>query len=369
MGVDVVVVGAGPAGWAVAYHCAAVGLRTAIVDPDPFAPWPATYGLWRDQCDALPPGSTVTDATAVWAAGRRLDRGYCLLHNESALAGYALGGVTAIVGRVRAADHGPHGATVTFADGTRLACAVVIDASGARRVLTGGPPTGRRAEQTAFGVVVAAGSAGVAPGEAVFMDRWITDGGLATFLYAVPLPGDRVLLEETSLAARPGVTQDVLRGRLLSRGVDLSGETEWVRFPLDIAPPWRRATVAFGAAAGMIHPATGYSLGDALTVAPQVARAIADAEDPAKARAAARVAVWSPAARAVHALRVRGLRTLLALPADRVPAFFDTFFALPDDLQRAYLTGREDIVGTTAAMFALFRAAPWRIRRTMSVLR
>lgn len=370
---DVVVVGAGPAGWAVAYQCAGLGLRTALLDPDPYAPWPATYGLWADQCAALPPTAEVTKATAVRAAGRRLDRGYCVLHNESVLAGFAQSDVTVFACRVRAAEHGPRGSTIVLDDGRRLACAVVVDASGARRVLSGGPTRAPRTEQTAFGVVVPATAASrfVAPGEAVFMDDWITDGGIATFLYAVPLPGDRVLLEETSLAARPGVARDVLAARLRSRGITLTRQTEWVRFPLDITPPWRGDAVPFGAAAGMVHPATGYSLGDALTVAPVVAGAIAGAlaDGPAKARAAARAAVWSPAARLVHGLRLRGLRTLTALPAERFPAFFDTFFTLPADLRDAYLTGRDDVRGTTAAMATMFRHVPWRIRTTMATLR
>ncbi|SDI75510.1 lycopene cyclase (CrtL-type) [Actinokineospora alba] len=366
-------VGAGPAGWAVAYHCAGLGLRTGLVDPDPYGPWAATYGVWDDQCAFLPPEAQVTRATAVRAAGRRLERGYRVLHNESVLAGFARSDVTVFAGRVRGAEHGPRGSTITLDDGRRIACAVTVDASGARRVLTGGSPRPPRTEQTAFGVIVSAkaASAFVAPGEAVFMDDWITANGLATFLYAVPLPGNRVLLEETSLAARPGVARDVLVSRLRSRGISLTDETEWVRFALDIAPPWGGDVVAFGAAGGMIHPATGYSLGDALAVAPQVAGAIAAAlpDGPAKARAAARAAVWSPAARVVHGLRLRGLRTLTALPAERFPAFFDTFFALPADLRDAYLTGRDDVRGTTAAMAALFRDVPWRIRRTMAILR
>ncbi|CRK56378.1 putative lycopene cyclase [Alloactinosynnema sp. L-07] len=363
--VDVVVVGAGPAGWALAHHCVGAGLDTMLVDPAPFAPWPATYGLWLDQCAALPADSYIRVRT-VHAGGRPLDRGYCVLRNDVVLAGFSRG-VTVVTGQVTAADRGPHGVTVALADGTRIACAVAVDASGARRVLSGGPLAGPRAEQTAFGVIVPAASF-VPAGEAVFMDHWATVGGLATFLYAVPLPDGRVLLEETSLAARPGVPRAVLRDRLAARGVDMTGPVEWVRFALDVPPPWRGDAVAFGAAAGMIHPATGYSLGDAFALAPRVAAAIADAPR-GKAGVAARQAVWSPRAQVVHRLRSRGLRTLLALPADRHPQFFESFFTLPSELRDAYLTGREDVRGTAAAMAAVFRAVPWGIRKTILLLR
>ncbi|MGQ0838558.1 lycopene cyclase family protein [Actinokineospora sp.] len=373
--VDVIVVGAGPAGWAVADGCARRGLHTALVDPDPHARWPATYGLWADQCAALPPGSTVLPASAVHAAGRSLARGYAVLDNDSVLSAFTRSPLATVMDRVVSAAYGPRGATVALASGARLAGAVVIDASGARRVLSGGPPRGTRAEQTAYGLMVPAASAAglVAPGEAVFM-RWCG----STFLYAVPLPGGRVLLEETSLARRPGLGLDELRSRLIARlaaaGIRADADTvERVRFALDVPVPpvWRRGAVPFGVAAGMIHPATGYSVADALLTAPRVADAIARAlpRGPLAASAAGRAAVWSPAARAVHALRRRGLRTLLALPAERVPEFFAEFFALPDDLQRAYLSGREDVRGTAAAMAALFRRAPWRVRAAMVAAR
>jgi lycopene beta-cyclase len=118
----------------------------------------------------------------------------------------------------------------------------------------------------------------------------------------------------------------------------------------------------------MVHPATGYSLGDAFAMAPRVAAAIADTPRGQAASAARRV-IWSPRARTVHRLRTRGLRTLLALPADRHPEFFSSFFTLPSDVRDAYLTGREDVPGTAAAMAAVFRTASWGIRKTILILR
>src|SRR5262249_7384736 len=95
-----------------------------------------------------------------------------------------------------------------------------IDASGPAPAL--GLPRRRppaAAEQTAAGVIVPADSARsiVGPGEALFMD-WRPIPSAAsdppTFLYAIPLPGQRVLLEETSLARRPGLSRDTLVRRL-----------------------------------------------------------------------------------------------------------------------------------------------------------
>ncbi len=141
---------------------------------------------------------------------------------------------------------------------------------------------------------------------------------------------------------------------------------ERVRFAVDVPVVGGRrpGVVAFGVAAGMMHPATGYSVGETLATAPAVAAAIAADlhRDPARA---AHAAIWSPAARTVRRLREWGLRALLALPPDRVPEFFDTFFALPPEPQRAYLSGRDDLRGTAAAMSAVFGAAPWGLRRRL----
>ena len=54
---DVLVVGAGPAGMALAAQCARRGLRTGLVDPAPQRPWTATYGMWADELPAGLPAS------------------------------------------------------------------------------------------------------------------------------------------------------------------------------------------------------------------------------------------------------------------------------------------------------------------------
>jgi lycopene beta-cyclase len=125
--------------------------------------------------------------------------------------------------------------------------------------------------------------------------------------------------------------------------------------------------VPFGAASPLVHPATGFSVAAALGLAPRVAYAIKDALDQGSSAAASAAwrTVWSPAALAVHALRRRSLEALLRFPAHCVPQFFDVFFALPERHRWAYLTGREDIRGTAAAMGALFTISPWWLRRRL----
>jgi lycopene beta-cyclase len=356
---DVLVAGAGPAGWAAAAGCARLGLDTVLVSPNPRARWPATYGMWADECAALPAGSRWVGTASARVFGlteRRLGRGYVVLDNESVR--LALDGPRTVAGAVAAVHAGPRGCTVELRDGRVLAAAVVIDATGAASRHS-------CAEQTAYGVAIS----GVDVDEAVFMD-WRPPPGFSpgTFLYTVPLPDGRVLFEETSLAARPGLGFPELRARLRAR-LDLTGGTaERVRIPVGLPfPRDRSGVIAFGAAAAMVHPATGYSIADTFRLAPRLAQAIAGGlrHGPRAAVRAGRHTVWPPAARATHLLRRRGLAVLLSLPPTRLPEFFELFFALPADLQRRYLSARADPAATAAAMLAIFRAATPSLRSTV----
>jgi lycopene beta-cyclase len=352
--VDVLVAGAGPAGWAAAAACARLGLDTALVAPNPHARWPATYGMWTDQCALLPAGSWwVSAPVRVFAVSEReLPRHYAVLDNESVRAALADQRVDSISDRLVEVVSGPRGCTVTLASGQVRAAAVVIDATGARR-------SRGQAEQTAFGVTVP----NHALDGATFMD-WRPAPGFdsSTFLYAVPLPDGRTLLEETSLGGRPGPGMAELRARLTARGLPVDATVERVRIPLDIpVPKARPGVITFGAAAALVHPATGYSVADTFRLAPRLAEAIRAElrRDPA---AAGRRVLWPPAARAVHLLRRRGLAVLLALPPCRLPEFFELFFGLPAELQQSYLHGREDVRGTAEAMAMIFSRADRTLR-------
>lgn len=382
--IDVLVAGGGPAGWAVAAACARLGLATELVDPSPDRPWRATYGSWREELptDVDPAVSATGHGTAIGTTEHPLGWEYVVLDNTALRAGFATAPVTVVKGRVRDALADANGVTVDVNGGGRRA-AVLFDATGAARSVLGATP--RRlalaAEQTAVGVVVDADAARdlVTPGNALFMDWRPHHGetGWPTFLYAIPVAKDRVLLEETSLARRPGLGLAVLRRRLHARlayhriAVPPEGE-ERVRIPVDRPLParghWRGPLVPFGAASPLVHPATGYSVATSLQLAPRVAAAVRDAlgsGGSAAAGIAAWRAIWSPAALAVHALRRRSLESLLRFPPRQVPSFFDVFFALPQRHRWSYLTGREDVSGSAAAMAALFTAAPWWLRRRL----
>lgn len=357
---DLVVCGAGPAGRALAHRALTLGQSVTIIDPRPEYRWTATYAAWADELPEWVPSHTfaaVVERPAVWTTRRtELDRAYVVFDTAALQDSLDPTGATIITDRVvdivapaRSGVHALDMPSVRLASGSILPGGRVIDARGI-------PRSPERAEQTAYGVVI--DRERWAEPETLFMD-WRSDNGAPpdeprSFLYAVPLSDTTILLEETCLAGRPALDTQLLRDRLLhrlrSRGVTLTGteRIERVRFPVEGGRP---RPGYFGAAGALTHPATGYSIAAALRTADRVA---------------AGDSIWPPAARAVNRLRQTGLRALLALPPQDLPIFFDAFFALPIARQRAYLSGRDDLPGTAAAMSALFAALPWRLRRRLA---
>ncbi|WP_405165261.1 lycopene cyclase family protein [Nocardia sp. NBC_01499] len=346
---DVLICGLGPAGRALAHRCLARGLSVTVVDPVPDRVWSATYAAWADELpewlDPAAVGATVDQPMAWGTRAHRIDRPYVVLDTNRLRESLELTGAEIVADRAVELTTG----TASLASGRLLTARRVIDARGIAR-------SPALAEQTAYGLVLdARRCAGLEP---LFMD-WRADNGAPadaprSFLYAVPLGGGAMLLEETCLAGRPALDgtalRDRLHHRLRSRGIELTGDerVERVRFPVEGGRPGRHT---FGAAGGFAHTATGYSVAASLTAADAVA---------AGARA------WSASARAVYRLRAAGLRALLALPPADIPVFFDTFFTMPPAAQRAYLSGRTDLTGTVTAMRTLFDGLPPPLRRRVA---
>lgn len=363
---DVLVLGLGPAGRAAASACAAAGLVVAGMDPAPDRRWTATYGAWSDELDAGVPVAVQLDAPGAWTTRRHtLGRAYSVLDTVRLQASLSLEGVE--VRRARAVDVAAR--VVTTSDGHQVQARLVLDARGAA--------VAGRVQQVAHGVVVdrAVAEPVLDGAQALFMD-WrqppeVDPRAAPTFLYVLPLDADRVLLEETCLAGRPAPSGAELRRRLVRRlqvhGMGLRGDepVEHVRFALDTPLPaveWRGGVPAaprLGAAAPLVHPATGYSVATSLALARHIALA-AQAADPA--RAVQRL-LWPPSARAVHALRRHGLRVVLGLSPAQVPELFAAFLDLPVHHQRAYLSERTSPVGVAAAMTALLPDLSWPVRR------
>lgn len=357
---DVAVVGLGPAGRALASRCRARGLSVLVVDPRPDAVWTPTYGIWADELGDLPASVVRARTGDPWIrvhGDHPLGREYVVLDNAALQAALPLDG--AEVRRARLADD--------EVAALRAEATTVVDARGAR-------PEGRVADdpspaQTAYGIVVPAAEAAPAlqGAEGLLMD-WRTDWtddpeptGTPTFLYAIPLGQDRVLLEETCLAAAPGMPIEELRARLrhrlLSRGVapavvDAPLEREVVRIPMrGRGRPAPEGVVAVGVAGRGGNLVTGYSVAHALRSGDGLAAQVADGTlteaDPA-----------GPS----DLLREAGLRALLRLDTAGTLALFEAFGRLPTEQQRDFMSRDSDAAGLARAMWGMFAGMPWSAR-------
>lgn len=364
---DVAVVGLGPAGRALASRCAAAGLTVLAIDPRPDAPWRQTLSLWVDQLPPwLAPDACGREVLAHSVAGPAhyaptravLDREYGVLDNAELREALPLGaGVTVEQSSVSDAE----------LPGLLARAHRVVDCRGA------GGPGHRGPAQTAYGIVVSAADAAPALGgePALFMD-WRTDhlGAAAddndddeagpTFLYAIPLDADRVLLEETCLAGLPAPDPAVLgtrlRSRLLRRGVAASAvdaplAVERVRIPLTPRP---RAVAdprieAFGTAGGHGHAATGYSVAAMLEAVPAAVHALGGGFPLPAPR--------SPASTALHRI---GLRALLRADDRTVRQLFDAFGRVDPRRQRWFLDGASPSYQVARAMWDMWVSMPVR---------
>lgn len=370
--------GGGPSGTALASALSGRGLSVTQVAPHPLRPFTPTYGAWQGEL----PHWAQACAAEVWTDVRvytgptptPLLRPYLLFDNAALLRSLRAQGDWAWQqGTARAAERCGEGWRVRGQAGEVWRARLVVDATGhgglfAPLRFPGGP-----ALQTAYGIVARFRQPPIAPGSMVWMDYRtpapLLRQGEATFLYAMHLGADRYFVEETSLIARPAPSRAELRARLLARLAAQGtppGEVEseeWVSFPMNAAAPPQAGLLAYGAAAGRVHPVSGFQVTGALDDAPKVAEAVAQAlaggTDPA---AAAWQALWPAPRREARELQLLGVTALLGLRREEVPQFFAAFFALPTAQWAAFLHPDTDAATSAATMLRLFAQAPARVR-------
>ncbi len=356
---DVLVLGAGPAGLALAAACARAGLSVAVMAPEPEAPWVPYYGAWAGE---LPDD---------WCAWADVTWPEVVVHLDDARR-HVLPGPYVRVDRRRlqasllASVPDRRRGTAEDAPAARL----VVDTTGAEspRVPRRGPA--EPGWQVAWGEVLDVEGA---PPDALLMD-WRGPappaGEPPSFLYALPLPDGRWFAEETVLVSRPGVAPEVLRARLGRRldrmqvCVRARHEVERCRIPMGMPLPIG-SVAAFGSAAGFIHPATGYSLATSLRLAEPAARAIAEALGSGgygEATAALHAACWPEDRVRAWAFYRFGMEAFLRMDIVSVREFFDTFFQHPPAVWGGWLAGELPPAGIASAMLAHFGRAGWRVR-------
>ncbi|CAE7254951.1 STT3A, partial [Symbiodinium necroappetens] len=265
--------------------------------------------------------------------------------------------------------HTSAGSVMLLSDGSAVRTKLIVDTTGFESRLTrrlsaaGEPPAPAPGYQIAYGCeVVVDGSFHYAP-EAMTLFDYRTDHlrfdpewesraeKEPTFMYVMPLgpvegePGaQRVFFEETSLVARPAVSFEECKRRCFQRlkhlGISYRESTitdeEFCYIPMGgpLPEPGQRI-VAFGAAAAMVHPSTGYQLCRMMSASKDVAAAIAgelnSGSPPDAVAAAAYEAIWSrgPGAKLVPIM----VRFLMELDVAGLRGWFQGFFNLPEALK------------------------------------
>jgi lycopene beta-cyclase len=397
----VAIVGDGPAGSALAQACVGRGIDVVLLGED--RSWDNTYASFVDDLsgaetsELLGGGDIATElfisagpSFEVWGHRRHvIDRPYGVIVND-ALRSRLRAGVRHLTRTVVATEPPGSGARmVDVVGGGGVEARLVIDATGSTSggsvAWCGGGPARRASpeRQIAFGVVL---PERVDDGDGpTFMDfrpvegdppSGIVDRAPPTFCYTVPV-ADGWLHEETVLATRSGVSSEFLLerlarrlrmqpGRLCQRAV----RTEHVDIALGVGPPSRRVeTTPFGAAAGLVHPATGFSVAASIRAAPGVAAAIASALEDAGGgfvdNEMVTAALWSRPARRTRFLHDYGLAAMVRMDAPQIRSFIDRFFELPNADWSAYLRVDADDSDVARTMWKLFGSADWRTRASL----
>ncbi|WP_185466984.1 MULTISPECIES: lycopene beta cyclase [unclassified Synechococcus] len=388
MAADVLVLGAGPAGLAIASELVPLGLKVVgLAADDPASPWQNTYGIWADELDQLNLSHLLehrwSNCVSYFGAEPvSLGRDYGLFDREK-LQGHWLGrsaGMSWRRGLAAELSHDERGSQVTTHDGDVLTARLVIDTTGHDPVFVRRPVLGPVAAQAAYGIVGTFSADPVPPGQFVLMDyrsdHLSEQERLAppTFLYAMDLGGGRFFVEETSLALAPPVPievlEDRLRRRLAHRGVAVVHvqHEERCLFPMNLPlPDLRQRVMGFGGSASLVHPASGYLVGSLLRRAPGLAAAIATAlaggdRSAAQVAEAAWAALWTPELVRMHGIYQFGLEKLMRFSEQELRQFFSTFFALPEPQWFGFLTNTLSLSELVAAMLRLFALAPADVR-------
>lgn len=369
--VDVVVVGGGPAGLCIAAALGNRGLSVGLISPE--SQFVNTYGVWTDEFEELGLTHTLSNMYAdgrYWvdeaspnegvSIGRRYGRVDRAKFRQELLDRAKAAGVRYMDALAQSVDNSNSEQSVVLTDsGVTVTGRITVLASGHNKELLeyeAGKPPGW---QTAYGIELHLPDHPFPMDKAVFMDLRQSDPEVAdgdglwrvpSFLYVLPTDKDTVFLEETCLMSRVQMPFDELKRRLYRRmdrmGLPLSleavleEEASWIPLGGGL-PTMPQRNVAFGAAAALVHPGTGFSIYNSMRRANEVADAIANGlatSTPEAAAAAAYAVMWSPERRRVMGFYQFGMELVLSLNVAQLRNFFSTFYRLPYSLAHGFLS-------------------------------
>ena len=405
---DLVIVGCGPAGLSAADEASRRGMKVALIDPTPLAPWMNNYGVWCDEFKALGFDDCYR---AMWNKarviiddsdpdGKMLDREYAQVDRkklkQKLIYRSVKQGVEFGYAAVESCDHSNSNySTVKLDDGRMVFAKMVLDATGHSRKLVDFDREFTPGYQAAFGIACTVEKHPFPLDTMLFMDwrdehlspefKKVNDR-LPTFLYAMPFSETEVFLEETSLVARPGLDFDDLKLKMKERldhlGVKVTKvhEEEYCLIPMGgVLPTFPQRTLGIGGTAGMVHPSTGFMVAKTMlsvrtligalevalkagkrgdvTAALEAAEAAQTENGKFDANATAESvwnAIWPENDLRMRTFMCFGMETLMELDINGTRQFFDTFFDLPKDVWAGFLSWRIQPAGLLALGVQLF---------------
>ncbi len=382
---DLVIAGSGPAGILLALACAERGVQVSCISPSAEDKWERCFGMWSDELPddlrSCIEASWIAPLVRTWSGGERiLDKRYLKIDTvelqQTIMARCLAAGVEFVSAKVSTVDHRENDSVVEIEGLEPVSCRFFVDATGGKRNLVGSNAERPIAFQTAYGEHLEVERHPFTIGEMVFMDLRslgpTSSGASPSFLYAMPLSKTEIFVEETSLISEPEMSLRELQNRLHERlkQWDIIPikrlEIERCRIPMTFPMPDRKQrTLAFGAAASMVHPATGYLLARTMKKAPGVAEIIAgEISSDSLTRSCKKIwrEIWPVDDVRKWELYTFGANFLAKLDDDQLERFFNTFFDLPTDDWYRFMTGEISAASLAAMMSRVFLATDSNLR-------
>ncbi|OEL16306.1 Lycopene epsilon cyclase, chloroplastic [Dichanthelium oligosanthes] len=338
---DLVIIGCGPAGLSLASESAKKGLTVGLIGPD--LPFTNNYGVWEDEFKDLGLESCIEHVwkdTIVYLDNNKpilIGRSYGRVHrdllHEELLRRCYEAGVTYLNSKVDKIIESPDGHRVVYCErGREILCRLAIVASGAA-------------------------------------------SGFQS----------NTLSQETCLASKDAMPFDVLKKRLMYR-LDVMGvrilkihEEEWSYIPVGGSlPNTDQKNLAFGAAASMVHPATGMdkssifihhvlpcSLADTDNVNQVPAQYLPGSSHNYSPSMLAWRTLWPQERKRQRSFFLFGLALIIQLNNEGIQTFFEAFFRVPKWMWRGFLGSTLSSVDLILFSFYMFAIAPNQLRMNL----
>ena len=392
---DVVIAGSGPSALSLAQKIAEEGLSTLVVSPNIEQRWVPNYASWFSDIDELGLSICVEES---WVspmvflddnstfelpfryAKISTNRLQTLLEYRSRRSG-----VHFLCNSVSSVQHQETYTSIFLSDEQIINGRIFVDATGSGEFLARKKPMVPRGYQSAYGILLEVESNPWERGEMSLMDYRIPSGltteqqemflSSPTFLYALPLGKNLLFLEETSLVSLSPLSFDELKRRLHVRMSAMNIalmrilEEEKCIIPMGGSRPLiDQRTLGFGAAAGLVHPATGYQLSYSMSLAPVVAQAIAMGLEEGSVEEAVRLAwlqIWPKEQRRCWDMYQFGMELLCSLSTAQTHDFFRAFFSIPADSWRRFLCAKATPTEVSKAMAQVFMNGSFSLQKTL----